>query len=266
MNDIVYAGKHTVTLTVSLHAHDSWELVYCTSGSGLFDFGGEQISYEKGTVVAIPPYVPHSNMSSEGFTNIHLNMTNTTLSFESPIAITDDSNQFIFNAFSAVFYHFYSDPERKQMLLSAYGDLIACYLSAYKETNKLSPIVAQIESHILQNYPDSNYMLDDYLRSLHFSYDYLRKLFKRELGVTPHKYLMNKRLETAADMLRSAYSNSNSVAEIAQICGFREPLYFSRMFKKKYGVAPSYYSSLREEETPSRDSENIKIKLAPEDI
>ncbi len=267
MNDIVYAGKHSVTLTVSRHAHDNWELVYCTGGTGHFDFDDFTLPYEKGTVVIIPPYTPHSNVSSEGFTNIHLNMTNTTLNFKAPLCIMDDSNQFIYNAFSAAFFHFYGDPDRKAMLLSAYGDLITCYLSAYRKNNRLSPIVEEIESNIIRNYPDCNYMLDEYLRSLHFSYDYLRKLFKKELGVTPHKYLQDKRLNTAADMLRSNYSDSGSIAEVAQTCGFREPLYFSRMFKKKYGVAPSFYldSSGEGASDSSRTSEDVKILLDPQD-
>ncbi len=267
MNNIVYAGKHSVTLTVSRHAHDSWELVYCTSGKGHFDFDDSTLPYEKGCIVVIPPHVPHSNTSSEGFTNVHLNMTNTTLTFKAPLIIKDDSNQFILNAFSAAFFHFYSDPERRTMLLSAYGDLIACYLSAYQNVHQLSPIVEEIESNIIQNYPDSNYMLDEYLRSLHFSYDYLRKLFKKELGVTPHKYLHDKRLKTAADMLSSSYSDSSSIAEIAQSCGFREPLYFSRMFKKKYGVAPSYYlnSQQNDDLDTTLDSDSIKIILDEND-
>ena len=30
MNDIVYAGKHSVTFRVPRHEHDTWELIYCT--------------------------------------------------------------------------------------------------------------------------------------------------------------------------------------------------------------------------------------------
>ena len=242
MNDIVYAGKHSLTLTVTRHEHDSWELVYCTSGEGYFLFDNDStLSYEKGDIVVIPPSTPHSNASKDGFTNIHINMTDTPLAFKSPIIIKDDSNQFIYNAFSAAFFHYYGNPERRTALLSAYGDLISCYLTAYQQVQPLSKIVEEIESSIIRNYPDSNFELDEYLRSLPFSYDYLRKLFKKELGVTPHKYLRDKRLSTAADMLCSAYSDGSNIAEIAHQCGFREPLYFSRMFKKKYGVAPSFY-------------------------
>ena len=34
MNDIVYAGKHSVTFRVPRHEHDTWELIYCTGQGG----------------------------------------------------------------------------------------------------------------------------------------------------------------------------------------------------------------------------------------
>jgi len=261
MNNIVYAGKHSVTLSVSRHAHETWELIYCTSGTGILEFDDFSLPYEKGSIVVIPPYTPHSNASTEGFTNIHLNISNTALSFKKPLIIKDDSNQFILNAFSASYFHFFSDCENKAMLLSIYGDLIVCYLSTYQNVRQFSPIVEQIVSNIIQNYQNSNYMLDEYLDTLHFSSDHLRKIFKKELGVTPHRYLNDKRLQTAADMLQSGYSNS-SVAEIAQMCGFSEPLYFSRMFKKKFGVSPTNYAKSSKGDEPSAvDSDSMKIIL-----
>ena len=42
-------------------------------------------------------------------------------------------------------------------------------------------------------------------------------------------------------MLHSDYSAS-SITEIAHLCGFRNPLYFSRLFKQKYGVSPREYA------------------------
>ena len=79
--------------------------------------------------------------------------------------------------------------------------------------------------------------------------------------MTPHKYLTDRRLQTAANMLRSEYNDGN-VTEVAHQCGFREPLYFSRMFKKKYGISPSYYYTAqhRERSLPT-DSNSMKIML-----
>ena len=261
MNDIIYAGKHSLTRNVSRHAHSSWELIYCTGGDGelIFDDGTE-LSYDTGTVVAIPPYLSHENRSRLGFTNIHLNIQDCTLTGKTPVVVTDDSNSFILNAFSAAYHHFCGSGGQRAMLLDIYGDLIVCYLTSYQNLPTHSRVVDEIESNIIQNYPDCNYELDSYLRSFPFSYDYLRKLFKKELGVTPHKYLIDKRLQTAAEQLRAGNLSGN-ITEISRLCGFREPLYFSRMFKKKYGVAPSYYVENAGGTTPEEDADSIKIQV-----
>lgn len=265
MNNIIYVGKHLLTLAVSRHAHSSWELIYCTSGNGTFRFDTQILNYQKGDIVVIPPYVPHDNVSQAGFTNIHINLSDTALPFKSPVLVQDDSNLFILQAFQAAYYYFNSVSDRQRVLLSPLGDLIYCYLICYHKTPPLSKVVEAIKNNIIQNYPDCNYELDKYLQSFPFSYDYLRKLFKKELGVTPHKYLSDKRLQTAANMLIYGYTDSNSIAEISQLCGFREPLYFSRMFKKKYGVAPSFYLEALKKADPAAlsNAENIKIKLDP---
>ena len=263
MNDITYVGRHSLMHTVSRHAHESWEFVYCTYGTGTFVFDDFTISYKKGDVVIIPPLVPHSNASEQGFKNIHVNMTSPTLTFKKPTIIMDDSNHFLLDAFTAVFYHFYSDRKEKTALLSAYGDLISCYLIAYQTVQQRSGVVERIEHNIISNYADCDYELDTYLRSLPFSYDYLRKLFQKELGVTPHKYLIDKRLQIAAEVLVNNGNNGSTIADIALMCGFRDPLYFSKMFKKKYGVAPSYYlkSKRVSSDAPTEDADSVKVML-----
>ena len=266
MNDIIYVGRHSLMHTVSRHFHESWEFVYCTYGAGTFVFDGQTIDYRKGDVVIIPPLIPHANASETGFKNIHINMITPTLSLKRPTLIADDSNHFLLDAFSASFYHFYSDQKERTALLSSYGNLITCYLVAYQAVQPRSAVVEKIEHDIISNYADCDYELDTFLRSLPFSYDYLRKLFQKELGVTPHKYLIDKRLQIAAEILVSIDNSGNSIADIAMMCGFRDPLYFSKMFKKKYGVAPSYYiRSKSEDHSPSRPSED-SIKVMLEDV
>lgn len=264
MNDITYVGRHTTVYTVSRHIHDSWEYVYCTAGGGSFIFEDSVLSYRKGDVVVIPPHTPHSNDSQQGFNNIHINMLSPILTLKEPTVIVDDSNQFLLNAFNAAFYHFYTDRPERTALLSSYGNLISYYLIAYQTGHPRSPIANEIEHSILNHYSDCDYKLDSYLDSLPFSCDYLRKLFQKEFGVTPHQYLNNKRLQIAAEALVNAASNGNTVADIAVMCGFRDPLYFSRMFKKKYGVSPSSFPKTRQGDEPSPfppDGDGNRIQL-----
>ena len=72
----------------------------------------------------------------------------------------------------------------------------------------------------------------------------MRKLFKKETGVTPHEYLTRARMRRAKEIILSGVTNRYSeytVTQIAEACGFAEPLYFSRVFKKYFGVSPSRY-------------------------
>lgn len=260
MNQIIYAGKHLLTYSVSRHAHTSWELIYCTGGSGCLSFDGNSLPYQAGDVVVIPPFFHHSNVSSTGFTNIHLNMLNPALHSTLPFLVHDSAGQFILQAFTAAFYQFSSHPGQQTALLACYANLIVCLLQDNQNAPAHSQIVQEIEQNIIRNYPDCNYELDSYLRSLPFNYDYIRKLFKNETGVTPHRYLSDIRLQTAAENLSVSGQQDFSVSEIARLCGFREPLYFSRMFKKKYGVSPSMYqNSLRQPLTDAPNADSIKI-------
>ena len=266
MNEIVYVGKHATTFTVPLHAHDSWELIYCTSGSAEFRFHDHVLTYSSGEIVIIPPFIPHTNSSVNGFTNIHINMVETVLNISQPIVISDDANHSILSAFSGAYYHFYENSDFRQALLSEYGNLISALVFANQESIHVSHVVQQITNDIMRNYTDCNYALDDHIRSYPYNYDYLRKLFQKEIGVTPQRFLNDKRLQTAADMLSSKY-NSGNISEIAHLCGFREALYFSRMFKKKYGISPSHYYAEQAllSDTPLPDTDSMKIKLPEKD-
>ncbi len=62
--------------------------------------------------------------------------------------------------------------------------------------------------------------------------DYFRKLFKKEMGVSPLKYLTQIRISHAKRLLRLKQRSDMSIQEIAWLSGFQDSLYFSRVFKK----------------------------------
>lgn len=241
MNDILHAGRHFLTYNVSRHKHNDWELVYCTEKCGTFIFDDLSIPYSAGDVVVIPPDTPHKNVSENGFTNIHLILGSSTLSFLKPALIKDDANQTILHLFSDAYYLFRSDVAHKSDLLSSYGGLIARFMTAGLTLPQKNRIAGQIQQSIVHGYADPNYKLDDVLAAMPYCADYLCRVFRKETGLTPHKYLADLRLRSAASMLHSDYSAS-SITEIAHLCGFRNPLYFSRLFKQKYGVSPREYA------------------------
>ena len=259
MNDIIYVGRHALTLRVSNHAHESWELIYCTSGKGEICFKDRTFTYFKDTIVIIPPMIPHSNWSDSGFTNIHVNIVDSTLNFKEPVILSCTSNVFLRQAFEAAFYYYSNNGIGRTTLLPVYGQLIAATTHMLASDIAHSEVVQQIINDILKNYPDADYDLNAYLQSLPFSFEYLKKMFKNEVGMTPRQYLTDKRLENAANNLALSGCGS-SISQIARQSGFQEPLYFSRLFKKKYGVSPKNYTP-DNLEPPTTDSDSTKIIL-----
>ncbi|MFI8493144.1 response regulator [Peribacillus butanolivorans] len=111
--------------------------------------------------------------------------------------------------------------------------------------NKYIPVVKRsLHDDILtvMEYIENNYHCDinlDTLSKLVFlSGQYLSRLFKQETGNTITQYITFRRLEEAKKCL--IYSREN-VMEVSEKCGFSDPNYFTRVFKKYEGVTPTQY-------------------------
>jgi AraC-like DNA-binding protein len=75
------------------------------------------------------------------------------------------------------------------------------------------------------------------------TYDWFRKAFKHITGIAPNQYLLNIKIEKAAQMLRET---NLTISEIATKTGFDNEFYFSRMFKNKMNCTASSYRKKEE--------------------
>ena len=260
MNRIIYVGKHALTFAVSRHLHNSCELIFCTSGCGEMIFDDGTLRYSTNDIVIVPSHLPHANVSKTGFTNIHIYLDEATLNQARPYVIPADPNGFLLGAFTAAFYYYSGNPEVRSVLLPLYGQLIAASLATRDQKPMYSEIVQKLENDILENYPDCGYDLNLFLNTLPFSAGYVKKVFKKETGLTPLQYLTDKRLENAASNLAMSGGKGN-ISEIAYQCGFSEPLYFSRLFKRKYGVSPRSYASKHAALPETAHPDSLRITL-----
>ena len=78
--------------------------------------------------------------------------------------------------------------------------------------------------------------------SYRFGYDeaYFCRRFKAVTGLTPMIYIQILRLELAKKTLRN--EKDIKIAELSSRCGFSDPGYFARCFKKHYGMSPTEYN------------------------
>ena len=248
MNDILYASEFPRSFDVRWHSHDYWELVYCTGGKGTFHLeSGVTINYCQNQAVAIPPREMHMNSSMEGFSNIHLQVDAPTFPYKSAFMVEDDGERHMGIAFDQARYYYQSDLKRRELVLSALGDLIASYMVVFRDNRDFSGTVEVIRASIIRNFADPGFQLDEEIRQMPFNYDYVRKLFHKEMGLTPLKYMTDLRMKKAKSMLATPQNVDLTVAEVAENCGYSDALYFSRVFKKYYGCAPSEFAKRQKE-------------------
>ena len=89
-----------------------------------------------------------------------------------------------------------------------------------------------------RRFTDPDLSLSELGRLYSYSEKYLSALFKKNTGVGFSAYLTELRIARARELLAAG---EGSVAEVARASGFRDPLYFSRVFRETTGQSPSDY-------------------------
>lgn len=127
----------------------------------------------------------------------------------------------------------------------AYGALAALYgllsktvntsYASGREKQLLEPVVTYLSDH----FTDPDLSLEALPALAGVSDTYLRRIFKKQYGTGPAGYVIRKRIALARQLLVSG--ECYNIADVAAMTGFKDPLYFSRCFKKQLGLSPTAY-------------------------
>lgn len=105
-----------------------------------------------------------------------------------------------------------------------------------KETQSLyRNLISYIEEHL-----EEDLSLDSLAGTFYVSKYHIAHLFKENLGLSLHQYILKKRLS----LCRDAILGGSDINDAAMLCGFGDYSSFYRAFKKEYGVSPREYKEL----------------------
>jgi len=90
-----------------------------------------------------------------------------------------------------------------------------------------------------------NLGLEDFAKLSHRSLSTFKRDFQKHFNQPPGKWLLQKRLDYSAVLLKNPALN---VSQVASDCGFEDLSHYSRAFKEKFGVSPANYRK----ESPDR--------------
>lgn len=104
------------------------------------------------------------------------------------------------------------------------------------DRRRLARVLACIDARL-----DHDLTLDDLAREACLSPFHFARSFKAAMGASPHRYLLQRRLDRAKVLLAAG---ALSTTEVALACGFASPAHFASSFKRATGVTPSRFRRL----------------------
>lgn len=125
----------------------------------------------------------------------------------------------------------------------AYIRILSAEINRLIEENQLSgngqmtPAIRIVKRYIAEHYQEE-ISLSSAAQKVNFSPVYLSRLFKKEEGINFLDYLNQYRIDEAKRLLGDIQYN---VLEVADLTGFKNTRYFSKIFKKNVGITPSEY-------------------------
>lgn len=245
------------------HSHDYPEIAFVLSGTGRYHVAGEMITIQEGDVLILNPGVKHQAQycpdaevpATEffvGFSDIHFQglPANTMPLPDGSFLLhtTGELRRKLFKLCSAMQEESAVYRQGRYFMLKSY--LVQMILLVLREQSEPMerPRGYSFESvnkkYVVEqiiNYFESHYSerisLDQIAENMYLSPFYVSKIFKSETGETPIRHLIDIRLEKAMELLEGGWAGS--IQEVAATVGYDDAYHFSKLFKKRYGIAPT---------------------------
>ncbi|ASK64145.1 AraC family transcriptional regulator [Virgibacillus phasianinus] len=231
------------------------------SGYGKFVINDTEYIVEENNIIYIPQGCKLACESlSEEFTFISIRFTasiplndielwSDTLGLNTKIVCNDVQVRDYFNQ---MIVEKQTNHKGKSFLLRGYLELIIGYVINSSELiieedrykNRKTLVEKKLDNRVqtiidyMINHPEKNMCIDEMSSMANISSSSLRRLFKLHTGKSPSAFLIELKMTYAA---RSLLESDESISYIGYSLGFEDINYFSRVFKKHFGVTPSSY-------------------------
>ena len=248
---------------IESHSHDFLSLIYILGGEGKYEVGGRIYDVSAGTFFICNPHVTHhriltGNQRIEefhvGISNLHLKCLPENCLIpenEEPLFTFKHYGQAFFNSIGEVIIEQKKNDETSALMLKCIIMKMLVFiikeryyslcmpkdplitLEKYEKTAMVDNIRAFITENYMKPLSLAQISANTYLNPI-----YVSKVFKEITGEPPINYLIRVRLSRACELLKNTEA---PIKEIAAQVGYKDVYYFSKLFKKYYGISPMHY-------------------------
>lgn len=248
----------------ALHSHSQWSLGAITQGQSSFVYNDTCHLVKEGDLVLMNPEWPHAcnpieNQSWAYFMLYVDSAWLTQLRYQAGLADTlDDSNQLDNLRWQDIERavitepHFYTgfcvlansllDPNKalldKQIQVVEYLSDLMQSLSKEPQQHYLEkPSIMLTLADYLNRHCTQELSLDSLCTLSGYSPSHLIRTFKQHFGMTPHAYIINRRIQYSQQQLKQG----SSISATALDAGFADQAHFQRTFKRLVAATPDQY-------------------------
>ena len=238
------AEKNKMKISLLEHNHNKlnhYELHYKISGSAKVTFQSKTFDYKEGSLLYLPKatnasYFSSSLKTDDGSEQIIIFFDTDTPMPEEAFMWDISGNEALKNLFEKIDKNWkgWDTPETNYYLCMSILYQIIYEMSLVEKSVSASKISAALE-YLDANFTDSDIVIETLCKKYKMSHSHFKRLFIKHTGMTPKAYLQKKRMEYAKELIKE---NKMSISNVAKKSGFSNASYFSRAYKKYFGVSP----------------------------
>ncbi len=218
------------------HAHPYPILIWYTRGRGhiLLDDGSSH-AFARDVLVGVPASLFYRERSLHGFTSLFIALEHLALPELIACPLGSDPR------FGLAARLLLEESRRTNADARSTAPALAAVLLALERYIRPQPgsiLVRDCLALFHTHADDAAFTVRSACRRLGVAPRQLRTRFLQELGVTPLQHLLGLRIDQASRLL---LGGGFQITSIAERCGFQDPFYFARSFRRRTGMSPSAY-------------------------
>jgi AraC-like DNA-binding protein len=228
-----------------MHAHDSWTLLIVDDGAVRYDLDKHERAAFGDLVTLLPPHVPHNGTAAtpRGFRKRVLYLAPDWLP-EGLIGASVDNSAFADPGLRATIADLHrvirlpGDELESESHLADITERLRIRLGGSAPPDRLDRTPAYRLRDLLEENVVPGLSLDEAARLLRYHPAHLVRSFSREFGLSPHGYLVSRRVDLARRLILSG----EPLRSVASASGFYDQPHLIRHFKRILGVSPGAFA------------------------
>lgn len=227
------------------HTHAVWTLIVVDEGGIQFALDGRPQGSSTTTVTVLPPHVVHDGRSgvAGGFVKRVLYLDERFLdpglighAVDGPTLQDEQLRRAIASVHTALQRP--GDELQAESLLSLASDRLTARLRGRPAPTDLpSPDLAEATRALLDEHASHGITLQEVAARVHASPGHVVRTFTTTFAISPHRYLIGRRVEAARALLLDGWPASRTATEV----GFYDQAHFTRHFRRHVGTTPGRY-------------------------